>query len=320
MKAIVHQTYGLPEVLEFVELEKPTPKDNEVLIKIRASSINAAEWYGMVGLPIARLGGGLFRPKDIRIGTDYSGVVEAVGKGRADFKVGDEVFGAKHGAYAEYVCVEKIVIPKPQNVSFEAAASVPIAGLTALQGLRDFGKVQAGQKILINGASGGVGHFAVQIAKAFGAEVTAVCSARNVEIARASGADDVIDYRKENFTLGNQKYDLVLDVAGTHSWQEYRRVLNPEARFVIIGAPKGNRLIGPLAHVIKIKLGSWRASQKATFFVAQFNIDDMNVLKEFLETGKLKPFIEKTYPLGETAEAMRRFGQGHAQGKIVLTM
>lgn len=320
MKAIIHRKYGLPEVLEFVELDKPIPQDDEVLIKVRASSINAAEWYGMIGLPIGRLGGGLTKPKDLRLGVDYSGIVEAVGEARSDFKVGDEVFGARSGAYAEYVAVKKIIVPKPKNISFEEAASVPIAALTALQGLRDFGKIQAGQKVLINGASGGVGHFAVQIAKAFGAEVTAVCSSRNIEIARASGADYVIDYAKENFTLGAKKYDLLLDVAGTHSWKEYKRVLKLDAHFVIVGAPKSFGLIGPLSHVIKVKFASWRASQKVDFFIAKFNNEDMNLLAEFLETEKLKPFVEETYPLSQTAEAMRRFGQGHVRGKIVVTM
>jgi NADPH:quinone reductase-like Zn-dependent oxidoreductase len=320
MKAVVHQKYGLPDILELVEMEKPIPQDDEVLIKVRASSINAAEWYSMVGLPIARAIGGLFKPKDIRIGTDYSGVVEALGKNRNDFKVGDEVFGARTGAFAEYVCVKNIIIPKPKNVSFEEAASVPTAAITALQGLRDFGKIQAGQKVLINGASGGVGHFAVQIAKAFGAEVTAVCSTKNVEIAKSSGADHVIDYTKENFTQNGQKYDLILDVSGTHSWSEYKRVLNPNANFVIVGAPKSNSPIGPLGQVIRVKVGSWRASQKVDFFLAKFNKEDMNLLKELLETRKVKPFVEKTYPLSQIKEAMSHFGQGHVQGKIVITM
>lgn len=320
MKAIVHQKYGLPEVLELVELEKPTPKDDEVLIKVRASSINAAEWYGMVGLPVGRLGGGLFKPKDIRIGTDYAGTVEALGKDRTDFNVGDEVFGARNGAYAEYVCVKNIIIPKPKNISFEEAASVPTAAITALQGLRDFGKIQAGQKVLINGASGGVGHFAVQIAKAFGAHVTAVCSTKNVAIAKSSGADHVIDYSKEDFTRNENKYDIILEVASSHSWKEYQKILNPNGHFVLVGAPKQNNFSGPLGQVVKIKLGSWLAGQKAEFFIAKFNKEDMNLLKEFLETGKLKPFIDKTYPLNKTAEAMSRFGQGHVQGKIVVTM
>ena len=320
MKAVIQTKYGMSEVLELQEIEKPTPKDDEVLIKVRASSINAAEWYGMIGLPIARLGEGLFKPKNTRLGADYSGIVEAVGKDRTDFKVGDEVFGARTGAYAEYVCVKNIIIPKPKNISFEEAASVPTAAITALQGLRDFGKIQAGQKVLINGASGGVGHFAIQIAKAFDTEVTAVCSTKNVEIARSFGADYVVDYAKENFTLSNKKYDLILDVSGTHSWSEYKRVLNPNANFVIVGAPKGTPVIGPLAHVIRVKVGSWRAIQKVSFFIAKFNKEDMNLLKEFLETGKIKPFVEKVYPFENIADAMRRFGQGHVQGKIVIKM
>lgn len=320
MKAIIHQKYGTPEVLELVDLEKPIPKDDEVLIKVRASSINAAEWYGMVGLPIARLGGGLFKPKDIRLGVDYAGVVEALGKNRSDFKIGDEVFGARSGAYAEYVCVKNIVIPKPQNISFEQAASVPTAAITAVQGLRDFGKIQAGQKVLINGASGGVGHFAVQIAKAFNTEVTAVCSTKNIEIARAFGADHVIDYTKENFTNNGKKYDLVLDVSGTHSWSEYKRVLKPESSFVMVGAPKSNSPIGPLGQLIRVKVGSWFAGQKVEFFIAQFKKEDFIFLKELLESGKVKPYVEKTYPLSQTKEAMSQFGQGHVQGKIVVTM
>lgn len=320
MKAVIRTKYGMPDVLEIQDIEKPTPKDDEVLIKVRASSINAAEWYTMVGLPIARMGGGLFKPKEIRLGVEYAGVVEAVGKDRTDFKIGDEVFGARTGAYAEYVCVKNIIIPKPKNISFEEAASVPTAAITALQGLRDFGKIQAGQKVLINGASGGVGHFAVQISKAFNTEVTAVCSTKNVEFARSFGADHVIDYTKENFTNNGQKYDLILDVSGTHSWSEYKRVLNPNANFVIVGAPKSNSPIGPLGHVIRIKLGSLGASQKVSFFIAKFNKEDMNLLKELLESGKIKPFVEKVYPLDQITEAMRRFGQGHVQGKIVVAM
>lgn len=320
MKAIVHTKYGTPDVLELIDIEKPTPKDDEVLIKVRASSVNPAEWYGITGLPIARIGEGLFKPKDIRLGVEYSGVVEAVGKDRADFKVGDEVFGARSGAYAEYVCVKNIITPKPKNITFEQAAATPTAATTALQGLRDFGKIQAGQKVLINGASGGVGTFAIQIAKALGAEVTGVCSTINVEIVRSLGADHVIDYTKEDFTLSNQKYDLLLDVAGTRSWSEYKRILKPDAHFVIVGAPKSNSPIGPLGHVIKIKIGSWRASQKVEFFIAKFNKEDMNLIKEWLESGKVKPYVEKTYPLDKIADAMNHLGTGHAQGKIVLTM
>lgn len=320
MKAVIHTKYGTPDVLELIDIEKPIPQDDEVLIKVRASSVNPAEWYGMTGLPIARLGGGLFKPKETRLGVDYSGVVEALGKDRSDFKVGDEVFGARSGAFAEYVCVKNIIIPKPKNISFEEAASVPIAAITALQGLRDYGKIQPGQKVLINGASGGVGTFAVQIAKSFNTEVTAVCSTRNVEMVKSLGADHVIDYTKEDFTLNNQKYDLILDVAGTKSWSEYKRVLKPDAHFVIVGAPKSKSPIGPLGYVIKIKLGSLGASQKIEFFIAKFNKEDFVLLKELMESGKVKPYVEKTYPLNEIADAMNHLGTGHAQGKIVVTM
>ena len=320
MKAIVHTKYGAPDVLELIDIEKPTPKDDEVLIKVRASSVNPAEWYTMIGLPIGRAMGGLLKPKDTRLGVDYSGVIEAVGKDMAHFKIGDEVFGARTGAFAEYVCVKNIIIPKPKNISFEEAASVPTAAITALQGLRDSGKIQTGQKVLINGASGGVGTFAIQIAKAFGAEVTGICSTKNVELIHSLGADHVIDYTKEDFTLSNQKYDLLLDVSGTRSWSEYKRILKPAAHFVIVGAPKSNSPIGPLAHVIRIKVGSWRASQKVEFFIAKFNKEDMNLIKELLESGKVKSFVEKTYPLSQIADAMRHLGTGHAQGKIVLTM
>ena len=320
MKAIVHTKYGPPDVLELQEIEKPIPQADEVLIKVRASSVNPAEWYGMTGLPIARLGEGLFKPKDTRLGVDYSGIVEAVGKDRSDFKVGDEVFGARSGAFAEYVCAKNIIIPKPKNITFEEAASVPTAAITALQGLRDYGKIQLGQKVLINGASGGVGTFAIQIAKSFGAEVTGVCSTKNVEIVKSLGADHVIDYTKEDFTLSNQKYDLLLDVSGTRSWSEYKRILKPDAHFVIVGAPKSKSPIGPLGHVIKIKLGSLGASQKAEFFIAKFNKEDFALLKELLDSGKVKPYVEKTYPLNKITDAMNHLGTGHAQGKIVLTM
>ncbi|KXK12731.1 MAG: alcohol dehydrogenase [Chloroflexi bacterium OLB14] len=321
MKAIVHQKYGLPDVLEFVEIEKPAPKDDEVLIKVRASSVNAAEWHGMTGLPISRLlGGGLFKPKDIRLGVDFSGVVERLGKDRTDFKIGDEVFGARSGAYAEFVSVKNIIIPKPKNISFEEAASVPTAAITALQGLRDYGKIQAGQKVLINGASGGVGTFAIQIAKAFNTEVTAVCSTKNVEMAKSLGADFVIDYSKQDFTLLDKKFDLILDIAGTKSWREYKRIMKPEAQYVIVGAQKSTGLIGPLKHVIKIKLSAWREKIKPAFFIAKFDKADMTLLKEMLESGAVKACVEKVYPLEKTADAMRRFGEGHVQGKIVIRM
>jgi len=318
MKAAIFKSYGAPEVMEIEEIEKPVPTEDEVLVRVRASSVNPAEWYGMTGLILARLGNGLFKPKDTRLGTDYSGVVEAVGKNVTQFKPGDEVFGARDGAFAEYVCARSIVIPKPANITFEEAGGVAIAAMTALQGLRDHGKLQPGQKVMINGASGGVGTFAVQIAKALGAEVTAVCSTGNVKLIRSLGADHVIDYAKEDFTRSGERYDLFLDIAGSRSWNECKRVLKPDAHFVIVGAPKGNPVIGPLAHIIPLRLASLRASQKVVFFVAKFKCEDFMLLKEMFERGQIKTVVDRVYPLNEISEAMRYLGTGHAKGKIVV--
>lgn len=320
MKAVIHRSYGPPTVLQIAEFEKPVPQDDEVLVKIRATSVNPAEWYGMTGLFIARLGGGLFKPKDIRLGVDYSGVVEAVGKQVTNFKPGDEVYGARSGAFAEYVCVKSHIYPKPANITFEQAGSVGVAAMTALQGLRDHGKLQAGQKVLINGASGGVGTYAVQIAKALGAEVTAVCSPRNVELVRSLGADQVIDYTQADFTRNGQRYELMLDIAGSRSWREVRRVLKPDAHYVIVGAPKGNPVLGPSGFIIQTQLSALRASQKIVFFMAKFIREDFLLLNEWFESGQVKPFVEKTYPLEKIADAMQHLGTGHARGKIVVTI
>ncbi len=320
MKAVVFESYGQPEVLKIREIEKPEVSEDAVLVRVRASSINVAEWYGMTGLPIARiLGGGLVKPKDTRLGADFAGVVEAVGKNVTDFKRGDEVFGGRSGAYAEYVSVKNAIALKPANVTMEEAASVPTAGITALQGLRDHGRIQPGQKVLIHGASGGVGTFAVSIAKAFGADVTAVCSTKNVEHARALGADHVIDYTKEDFTRNGKKYDLLLNVNGGRSWADYKRALKPDATFVLIGGPK-TELIGPLSLLVKMKVAMLGASQKFVFFTAQFNRADMQTLKELIESGKVKPFVEKAYPMTRIVDAMTHLGTGHAKGKIVVTM
>lgn len=321
MKAIVHHKYGSPDVLKLEEVDMPVPNDDEVLVRVHASSVNVAEWYAMKGLLIGRPQMGLLKPKDIRLGADFAGVVEAVGANIKQLKPGDEVFGGRHGAFAEYICArEDRVASKPVNVTFEQAAAVPTAGVTALQGLRDHGKIQPGQKVLINGASGGVGTFAVQVAKAFGAEVTAVCSTSKIDLIRSLGADHVIDYTREDFTQSGRCYDLFFDVVGGRSWLECKRVLNPNATFVIVGGPKTNRILGPLSHVLKIKLGSWGASQKAVFFVASFNQADFIALKELIESGKITPFVERTYPLHKTADAMRYLGTGHAQAKIAITV
>jgi len=321
MRAVVHDSFGSPDVLEIRELEKPAPIDDEVLVRVRAASVNPADWYGVHGRPwVARPQMGLFKPKESRVGVDFAGTVEAVGGNVTEFRPGDEVFGGRSGCYAEYVCVreERAVVPRPANVTFEQAAAVPVAALTALQGLRDKGQLQPGQKVLINGASGGVGTFAVQIAKALGAEVTAVCSTRNVELVRSIGADHVIDYTHEDFTRSDQRYDLMLDIAGSRSWSECRRVLNPQATLVIVGAPKGNRLIGPLSHIVKVRLAAVRSSRKVVFFIAKFNKADMLILRELLEAGKVTPVIDRRYELSEIADAFRYLGEGHAQGKIVL--
>jgi NADPH:quinone reductase-like Zn-dependent oxidoreductase len=318
MKAVVHYSYGSPDVLKLEEAEKPAVTEDGVLVRIHASSVNPAEWYGMTGLVIARLRGGLFKPKDPRIGGDFAGVVEAVGSKVTHLKPGDEVYGGRSGAFAEYVSVINAVVRKPANITFEEAAAVPTAAITALQGLRDHGKIKPGDKVLINGAAGGVGTFAVQIAKALGAEVTGVTSTKNVEMVRSLGADHVVDYTREDFTKNGQLYDLFLDVAGTRSWREYKRILKPSARFVIVGSPKGNQIIGPLGYTLKIKFGAIGSSQKVSFFIAQFSRADLSTLRELIESGKIKPVVEKVYPLAQVGDAMRHLGTGHARGKIVL--
>jgi NADPH:quinone reductase-like Zn-dependent oxidoreductase len=320
MKAIVRHEYGTPDVLELVDVDKPVPADDEVLVRVRASSVNPAEWYGTSGLIVGRPQMGWLKPKESRLGADFAGIVEAVGAGRTDFAPGDEVFGGRTGAFAEYVSVKNAIAPKPANITFEQAAAVPIAALTALQGLRDKGQLQAGQKVLINGASGGVGTFAVQIAKALGAEVTAVCSTPNVDRARSHGADRVVDYTREDLTRSGERYDLLLEVAGSRSWREYKRVLKPDATFVLVGSMKKRRVLGPMTQMIKIRLGSLGSSQTVKFFIARLTAEDMFVMKELIESGKVTPYVERTYPLSETADALRYLGEGHAQGKIAITV
>jgi NADPH:quinone reductase-like Zn-dependent oxidoreductase len=263
---------------------------------------------------------GLLKPKLEVPGADFAGTVEAVGSAVTRFRPGDEVFGGRTGAFAEYVCVREAVVLKPANLTFEQAAAVPTAAITALQGLRDKGQLRPGQKVLINGASGGVGTFAVQIAKALGADVTGVCSTRNVDLVRSIGADHVVDYTREDFTRSGRRYDLVLDVAGSRSWSECRRVLDHNATLVLVGGPKTNRWIGPLSHVIKVRLASLGASQKVVFFVAKFNREDFVVLQELLEAGKVTPVIDRRYELSDVPEALRYLGEGHAQGKVVITV
>ncbi len=322
MKAVVRDSYGPPDVLELREVAKPELADDGVLVRVRASSVNPVDWYDVTGRPwIARPMTGLRRPKSRLTGRDFAGTVEAVGKDVTDLQVGDDVFGGKSGggSFAEYVCARDGVARKPANRTFEEAAAVPVAALTALQGLRDHGQLHPGHKVLVNGASGGVGTFAVQIAKVLGAEVTAVCSTRNVEQARSLGADHVIDYTAEDFTRGGIRYDVILDVAGSKSWSQCRRVLNPHATLVMVGA-KGNPLMGPLGHFAEVRLAALRGSQKAVFFIAKLDSPDLDVLRELLESGKVKPVVEKRYELGEVADALRYIGDGHAQGKIVINV
>jgi len=323
MKAAVRDRFGSPDVVELREIDKPVPGDEEVLVRVRAASLNIADWYEATGRPwVGRVQMGLFKPKSERLGVDYAGTVEAVGKDVTEFRPGEDVFGGRNGAYAEYVCAraDRGIVLKPANLTFEQAAAVPIAAITALQGLRDKGQLQPGQKVLINGASGGVGTFAVQIAKALGGEVTAVCSTGNVEAARSLGADRVIDYTREDFTRSDERYDLLLDVAGSRSWSTCKRVLAPQATVVVVGGPKKNRLLGPLGHVVKFRLAAVGSSRKVVFFIAKLNKPDMEVLRELLESGKVTPVIDRRYDLGEIADALRYMGGGHAKAKIVLTV
>ena len=323
MRAAVRDRYCLPAGVELREIDTPVAADDELLVRVRATSLNAADWYEVGGRPyFGRMTMGVRKPKDNRLGVDFAGQVEAVGKDVTQFSPSDEVFGGRNGAFAEYVCVreERAVVPKPANVTFEEAAAVPVAGLTALQGLRDNGQIQPGQKVLINGASGGVGTFAVQIAKAFGAEVTGVCSGGNVELVRSLGADHVVDYTREDFTRSDRRYDLLLDIAGSRSWSDIKRILGPKATVVLIGGPKDNRLLGPLGHLARLRVRGMIGSRKVVFFIAKFNKADMLVLRDLLESGKVTSAIDRRYPLAEIGGALDYMGEGHARAKIVLTV
>jgi len=321
LRAAVHTRYGGPDTIELREVETPEPADDGVLVRIRAASLNRADWYALVGVPVAaRAVMGLRRPKETGLGTDFAGVVEAVGKDVTDLKPGDEVYGGRTGALAEYVSVRKGVSPKPANLTFEEASALPVAGLTALQGLRDKGQLKEGQRVLVNGAAGGVGTFTVQIAKALGAaEVTAVCSTRNVDLVRSLGADDVVDYTQEDFTRRGRRYDLVADVAGGRSWSDLKRVLEPEGTLVIVGAPLGSGLLGPLRGIGGLWLGTRFGSRSGAFFIAKLTKPDLAALRELAEAGKVKPVVERTFGLDEVADAFRYLGTGHVQGKLVVT-
>ena len=325
MKAIVYCDYGLAN-LKLENIEKPTPSDDQILVKVRAASVNPLDWHFIEGTPkiMRAMGVGLRKPKDTRLGVDFAGTVEAVGKDVTQFKPGDEVFGGRDGAFAEYVCprANRAVALKPANITFEQAASVPIAAITALQGLRDKGHVQPGQTVLINGASGGVGTFAVQIAKSFGADVTGVCSTRNVDMVRSLGADHVIDYTKEDFTKGDQRYDVVLDNVGTQPLSGFRRVLTPKGIYVMIGGggPNDSQWIGPFGRVINTVVLSPFMSQKMGMMMADLNHNDLTILADMMQSGKVKPVIDRTYKLSEVPDAIRYLEQGHARGKVVITV
>ena len=326
MKALIKCEYGIDN-LKVREIEKPSPADGQVLVRVRALAVNPLDGHMTRGNLLARaMAGGLRKPKDTTVGVDYSGIVEAVGNGVTDFKPGDEVFGGKTGAFAEYICVraERAVALKPSNMTFEQAAAVPVAGITALQGLRDTGKIQRGQKVLVNGASGGVGTFAVQIAKAQGAEVTGVCSTRNVDIVKSIGADHVIDYTKEDFTKGDQHYDVIFDNVGNHSFSERRRVMNPNGICVLAGIGGAGWHEDTFAHLfgnLTASLESKFTRQKFGMFLANLNHKDLAYLADLIQSGKVTPVIDRTYKsLSDIPEAIRYLDQGHARGKVVIAI
>src|SRR5712672_2266388 len=325
MKAAVYTQYGPPDVVvQITDVEKPVPKDDEVLIKVRAASVNPLDSHLTKGGPyIVRLLLRLGKAKIKRPGVDVAGQVEVVGKNVTQFKPGEAVFGLCKGAFAEYLCApESVFVIKPENITFEQAASVPVAALTALQGLRDKGHIQAGQRVLVNGASGGVGTFAVQIAKAFGAEVSGVCSTRNVDLVKSIGADHVIDYTKEDFTKTDQRYDMIYDLVGNHSFSERRNILKPNGICVLAGVGGAGlhpgmwgRVLGNFATVFKSKF----TSQKFVFYIAKLTKDDLNVLRDLMQSGKVAPVIDRTYKMSDTQAAVRYLEEGHAHGKVVIT-
>ena len=318
MKAVVYSEYGPPDVLKIEEVEKPTPQDKQVLVKVHATSINAADWREMRADPILirLMGGGLLKPKNMRLGSDVAGRVEAVGENVKQFRPGDEVFGCANGAFAEYVLArESYLAMMPAHISFEKAAAVPVAALTALQGIRHAGGIRPGQKVLIQGASGGVGTFAVQLAKSSGADVTAVCSTRNLDMARSIGADHVIDYTKEDFTRNRQRYDLIFAVNGYHSLGDYKRALNPEGIYVCAGGTLPQFFQAMLLGSLMSRNGEKKLGSMG---IAKVDQEDLVYLGELLEAGKIVPVIDQGYPLSEIAEAMRYIEEKHAQGKVVI--
>jgi NADPH:quinone reductase-like Zn-dependent oxidoreductase len=324
MKAIVYCDYGLAN-LKVADIEKPVPTDEQVLVRVHAASINPYDWHFIEGTPyVMRMGVGLRKPKSSRLGVDFAGTVESVGKNVTQFKPGDEVFGGKTGALAQYICPRAAgsVALKPAGLSVEQAASLNIAGITALQAVRDKGKVEPGQKVLINGASGGVGTFAVQIAKSFGADVTGVCSTRNTELVQSLGADHVIDYTKDDFTKGAERYDVVIDNVGNRSLSECRSVLKPNGIYVLIGGGGANEqgFLGGLAKALNAAVYSKFVKQKMGMMMADSNQKDLAVLADMVQSGKMKPVIDKTYQLADVPEAIRYLEAGHARGKVIITV
>jgi NADPH:quinone reductase-like Zn-dependent oxidoreductase len=321
MKAIVRERYGRPDVLEVRDIDPPAIADDEVLVRVRATSLNASEWYDVTGPYFARLSSGLRKPKRKQVAGDLAGTVEAVGRGVNAFQPGDEVFGTALGAWAGSAAArEARLARKPANASFEEAAAVPVAAITALQALRDKGNVQPGHSVLINGASGGVGTFALQLAKWLGAEVTAVCSTRNVEQARALGADRVVDYTQEDFTRRSERHDVMLDIAGSRSFSEMRRVLTPKATIVLVGGRMTYRGLGPIPHLTRTVLAGIGRSQKLAFFVAKVNADDLALLAKLLESGDVHSVVDRKYELSQIVEALTYFGEGHARAKVVISV
>ena len=322
MKAIVHRRYGAPEVLTLEDIEKPSAADNEVVVKVRAAGVNPLDWHVMRGTPyLMRFVIGMGRPKSSRFGVDFAGTIETVGKNVKRFKPGDAVFGGGKGAFAESISVREdgALALQPDNLTFEQSASIPVAAVTALQALRDGGRIQTGQRVLINGAAGGVGTFAVQIAKSYGAQVTGVCSTRNVELVQSLGADHVIDYTQADYTRGATRYDLIVDMVGNHSLLDNRRALKPDGRLVLIGGP-GGKWLGPLVGPVKAFFLSPFVSQPMGMLLAKLNPRDLDVLRDLVQAGSVMPVIDRTFTLSEVPAAIRYVEAGHARGKVVIAL
>ena len=322
MRAIVQDDYGSPDVLHMSQVDKPVVGDDDVLVRVHAASVNPYDWHMMTGKPyLVRIQSGFRRPKQRIPGVDVAGVVEAVGKDVTDLEIGDEVFGTGRGTYAEFVVASgDRIVPKPEKVTFTQAAAVPMAAITALQSLRDKGQIRNGHRVLVNGASGGVGSFAVQIAKSFGADVTGVCSTRNVDMVRSIGADHVIDYTQQDFTRGDQQYDLIFDIVGNRSLRRYRSALTPQGIYVSAGWENKRNWIQPLTRMVKVIVSSWIGRQKMVGMLARMNQPDLMSLAELMESGAMTPVIDRTFDLAEASDALRYQGDGHAQGKTVITV